>query len=164
MHRLFRAPILLLTLFLCTAASAENAAYVGRHESNPRDVEAIMTLTKDFRSALSDKNVKRLSELVLNSNILFASPGTNYDGVPSGGYERFAQFVSSARVPIEQKFHSIQITQDGHLAWVSFDFEFLQDAKVVNYGFETWQVLKTAGDRWKILSVVWTSHGPPPPQ
>ena len=42
-----------------------------------------------------------------------------------------------------------------------FDFEFLQDSKVARYGVEAWQVLKTAGDKWKILSIVWSSHDAP---
>jgi hypothetical protein len=28
-------------------------------------------------------------------------------------------------------------------------------------GVEAWQVLKTAGDEWKILSIVWSSNGAP---
>jgi len=53
------------------------------------------------------------------------------------------------------------VTQDGHLAWVTFDFEFLQDSKVVNRGLEVWQVLHAADGKWKIMSVVWSSHGAP---
>jgi hypothetical protein len=52
-------------------------------------------------------------------------------------------------------------TQDGHLAWASFDCEFLQDGKVTNYGLETWVLLKNQGDKWKILSNIWSSHGAP---
>jgi hypothetical protein len=46
----------------------------------------------------------------------------NFDGVPSGGYGRFAQFVRSTRGSIEEKFYNSKLTQDGHLAWVILGF------------------------------------------
>jgi len=174
MNRLINASGLTVTLLFSTAAFAEDPVYIGRHQSSSEDVNAIMQLTKDFRAALIDKNVKQLSTLMFSSNILFASPASaatvkmindkedvNFDGVPSGGYGRFAQFVGSTRGSIEEKFYNIKITQDGHLAWVIFDFEFVQDSKVARYGVEAWQVLKTAGEKWKILSIVWSSHDAP---
>lgn len=45
------------------------------------------------------------------------------------------------------------------MGWVMLDFEFLEGGRVENYGVETWQMLKTADDSWKIISVVWSSRG-----
>jgi hypothetical protein len=174
MNRLISASALTVALLFATAAFAENPVYIGRHQSNPEDVNAIMQLTKDFRAALMNKNVKQMSTLMFSANILFASSASaatvkmindkedvNFDGVPSGGYGRFAQFVGSTKGSIDERFYNIQITQDGHLAWVIFDFEFVQDSKVARYGVEAWQVVKNTGDKWKILSVVWSSHDAP---
>jgi hypothetical protein len=174
MNRLISASALTVALLFAIAAFAENPVYIGRHQSNPEDVNAIMQLTKDFRAALMNKNVKQMSTLMFSANILFASPASaatvkmikdkedvNFDGVPSGGYGRFAQFVGSTKGSIDERFYNIQITQDGHLAWVIFDFEFVQDSKVARYGVEAWQVVKNTGDKWKILSVVWSSHDAP---
>jgi hypothetical protein len=174
MNRLIAASVLTVALLFSIAAFAEIPVYVGRHQSSPEDVNAIMQLTKDFRAAVTDKNVKQLSTLMFSSNILFASPASaatvktindkedvNFDGVPSGGYGRFAQFLGSTRASLEERFYNINITQDGYLAWVIFDFEFVQDSKVARYGVEAWQVVKTTGDKWKILSVVWSSHDAP---
>jgi hypothetical protein len=69
--------------------------------------------------------------------------------------------VGGAKKPIQEKFYNVKITQDGHVAWVVFDFEFLNDNVVSNYGVEAWQMYKTDG-KWKILSVVWTNRGAPP--
>jgi F420-0:gamma-glutamyl ligase-like protein len=44
---------------------------------------------------------------------------------------------------------------------VTFDFDFLENGKVENYGVEVWQMIKDADDTWKILSVVWSSNGSP---
>jgi hypothetical protein len=56
-----------------------------------------------------------MSTLMLNSNILFASPASpqtvkminekedvNFDGLPNGGYPRFAQFVAGTAGPVEE--------------------------------------------------------------
>jgi hypothetical protein len=174
MNRLINASVLSVTLLFCTVTFAADPAYIGRHQSTPEDVNAIMQLTKDFRAALVAKNVRQMSTLMLNSNILFASPASpqtvkrinekedvNFDGLPNGSYPRFAQFVAGTAGPVEEKFYNIKITQDGHVGWVMLDFEFVQDSKVANYGVEVWQVLKTAGDQWKILSIVWSSNGAP---
>ena len=174
MNRLFSLALLSGVLLLSTGAAAADPAYIGRYQSTPEDVNAIMQLTHDFHDALVAKNVRQLSTLMFRSNILFVSPASaervkmlneqkdvNFDGVPAAGFEQFAQFVSGTTGAIEEKFYNVKVVQDGHLAWVSFDFEFIQDAKVTNYGLETWQVLKTSGDKWKILSNVWSSHGAP---
>jgi hypothetical protein len=44
-----------------------------------------------------------------------------------------------------------------------FDFEFVEGGAIKNRGMEVWQLMKTTAG-WKILSVVWTSKGPPRPQ
>ena len=163
-----------ILLSITTQAQAPN--YIGRHETSTEDIAAIMQVTKDFQSAIIDKNPKQLSTLLLHSNILFASPippqgiknahekvDVNFDGVRTSGAIEFLQFIATAKVPIEEKFYNIKITQDKNVAWVMFDFEFLSGGKVENYGVETWQMLKAVNGKWKILSVVWSSRGAPSP-
>jgi ketosteroid isomerase-like protein len=152
-------------LFAGVAVAAPSKAV-----STPEDVAAITAVTEQFQAALKAKNVKALSSLLLNSNIMWTSPLTdkrvqqvraeidpNSDGVNAGGYNGFAQFVKTAKFPIEERFYNIRITQDADLAWVMFDYEFLGDGKVENYGVETWQMVKRGG-QWKIFSVVWSTH------
>ena len=168
---------LFVTLALAAAscgAVAQTRNPIGRYESSEADTQAILQVTADFRQALVSKDPKKLSGLLLNSKILFASPASparvrkaraerdpQADGVPQGGATDFLNFIATSKVPIEERFHNIRITQDGHLAWVLFDFEFLEDGKVENHGLEAWQMLKTADESWKILSVVWSSRGAP---
>jgi len=138
------------------------------------DLEAITQVTVAFRAALAKGDVSGLSSLLVDKGILFASPpspsvvktrrergNTEFTGAESGGFAAFAAFVAGSSVPLEEKFHNIKVTQDGHLAWVMFDFEFLAAGKVENYGVESWQMIKTPDDQWKIMSVVWSSHGAP---
>ncbi len=140
--------------------------------STPEDVAAITAVTEQFQAALKARDVKALSSLMLNSNILWVSPlsdqrvqqvraelDPNSDGVIAGGYNGFAQFVKTAKAPIEERFYNVKITQDADLAWVMFDYEFVFDGKVENYGVESWQMVKRGG-QWKIFSVVWSTHFP----
>ncbi len=156
---------------------AQAQTHIGRHDTSAEDIAAITQVTKDFQSAIIDKNPKQLSALLLNANILFTSPvspqgvkrahekiDANFDGVRSGGAIEFLQFIATAKEPIEEKFYNIRITQDGHVAWVMFDFEFLSGGRVENYGVETWQLIKALDGKWKIFSVVWSSHGAPAPE
>ena len=76
MNRLINASALTVALLFSSAAFAESPVYIGRHQSSSEDVNAIMQLTKDFRAALMDKNVKQMSTLMFGSNILFASPAS----------------------------------------------------------------------------------------
>ena len=159
---------------LSLSALAQVPKHVGRHESTPADVQAIERVTEDFRSALVAKDAKRLSGLLVNSNILFTSPSApswvrkrrqetdvHSDGIGSAGAANFLDFIATAKISLEERFYNIKITQDGHLAWVTFDFEFLEDEKIDNYGHEVWQMVKTPDGTWKIFSVVWSSHGAP---
>jgi hypothetical protein len=57
---------------------------------------------------------------------------------------------------LEEKFHNIEIRQDGNLGLVTFNYDFFINDKVTNSGVEHWQVRKIDG-QWKILSFTWTS-------
>ncbi len=161
-------------LLFVTCANAELPSYIGQHASTPEDIAAITKVTEDFRTAIINKDSKLLSTLMLNSNILFSSSASpeqikhanekfdvNFEGIFSGGLADFSQFIGSAKKPIEEKFYNMKITQDGHMAWVMFDYEFQEDHKTENYGVETWQLIKAANNNWKIISVVWSSHPMP---
>lgn len=174
MIRAWVATLSLVAIASTTTVNAQVPSYLGRYESTPKDTEAILQVTKDFQAALLSKDTKRLSSLLLNTKILFSSPASparvkkmrdevdvNFDGIDAAGAPSFMAFIAKSPVPIEEKFYNIKITQDRHLAWVMFDFEFLEGGKVQNYGVETWQMLKTGDDNWKIFSVVWSSHGAP---
>jgi hypothetical protein len=105
---------------------------------------------------------------MLNSNVLFHSLddqedvdsarkyNAQFDGIDPSGLDGTARYLSTSKDKIEEKFHNIEIRQDGNLGLVTFNFEFLVNDKVTNSGVEHWQLYKIDGV-WKILSVVWTS-------
>lgn len=177
-HKAFSMLHLLCTLLLSAALSANAAdaasasAYSSKRLSTPEDLAAIRKVLDDFMSAIASKDGKLLSTLILNSRILFTSPGdqtsvdsarkldVNFDGIGVGGFGQFSRYISTTPDKIRETFQNVEIAQDGPFAWVVFDYEFFANDKVGNYGVEHWQLRKTDG-RWKIFSVVWTQHEPP---
>lgn len=174
MRHTIQALFICLIVFVFNASHAATPTLAGRHISNLEDIAAITKVTEEFRTALINKNPKQLASLMLNSNILFSSAPSpqqirnmhekfdpNFDGVFNGGLGQFLQFIADPKHAVEEKFYDIKITQDDHMAWVMFDFEFFEDEKIENYGVETWQLIKAADEKWKIVSVVWSSHAIP---
>ncbi len=169
-----RSAVFCLLLVAALPAMSQGEVYDRPPVSTAADLAAITQLTIDFRLALSRKDVAALSALLLNKDILFASPPSpsaikarrergrpEFTGGEPGGFAEFAAFVAASPVPLEERFYNVKVTQDGHLAWVSFDFEFLAAGRVENHGVEAWQLVKTSEQQWKIMSVVWSSRGAP---
>ncbi len=170
MSRFISSALLSFVLIAGPVARAAPPPPVG----TPEDFKAITEVTEEFQAALLAQDAKRLSALVLNPNILFTSPaseaflrksremmGEGDDGVPIAGFRDFARAVFHAKPAFQEKFYNVKITQDAHLAWVQFDYEFLQGGKVQNYGVEHWNMVRRDG-KWKIFSVVWSSHSAQP--
>jgi len=145
-------------------------SYIGQHASTPDDLRAITGVTEQFRAALLAKNTRQLSSLLFSANILFASPAddkvaqrirdtadVNFDGISGAGVSGFLNFVGNSPKPVEEKFYNLQIVQDGNVAAVNFDYDFLIDGQSQNHGIESWQLYKTEGN-WKIISIVWSYH------
>ncbi|HEY0487876.1 MAG TPA: hypothetical protein VGD30_00030 [Telluria sp.] len=169
-----RAALFSAALLCSPVIAAELPSFVGRYESTPEDIAAINKVVQDFQAALKAKDVKLLSSLMLNSNILWASPANsdgiakvratidvNFDGVSPMGYPGFAEFIATEKQVVEERFYNVRITQDRHVAFVLFDFDFRIGDKVINHGLEAWQMLKGAEGKWKIVSVYWSSKGKP---
>jgi hypothetical protein len=170
MRKLLMTVSLAACLFGLASSRAEET-YVSRRVTSPEDSKAISQILTTFMEAIKTKNPKQLSTVVLNDNILFTvvvdgkkkqeindSSDVNFDGVRYGGYRSFAEFLGSTKEVIEEKVYNVNVTQDGPVAWVMFDYQFLRAGTVSNHGVETWQVFKPDGKTWKILSVVWASH------
>ncbi len=56
---------------------------------------------------------------------------------------------------IEEKFYNVQISEDGYIASVIFDYSFWFKNKKLNWGKESWGLIKTNG-QWKITSVIFS--------
>jgi hypothetical protein len=66
--------------------------------------------------------------------------------------KKFIQGIIESNQNAKETFKNINITQDGEVASVSFDYDFYKDNKRSNYGQEHWQLIKTRSG-WKINAV-----------
>jgi hypothetical protein len=146
-------------------ASAQDAGI--KFNSTPDDLAQIQKVLDDFRQDITQKNGHALTTLMLSPYILFNSLpdqaridrvrkyNSQFDGIGTSDLDDFAKFISTTKESIEERFHNVEIHQDGELGLVTFNYDFVMNDKITNSGVEHWQLCKVDGN-WKILSVVWT--------
>ena len=159
--------IALLTFALAGQALAQSQEI--EFKSNADDLTKIRSVLEEFRQDIIHKDAYALTKLMLNPNVLFheindqkdvdsaRKYNAQFDGIGPSALDRFAKFLSTSKDKLEEKFHNIEIRQDGNLGLVTFNYDFVVNDKVTNSGVEHWQVRKIDG-QWKILSVTWTSY------
>ena len=163
-----------ITAFVCiallTCALAGHALAQGpEYQSNADDLTHIRGVLEAFRQDIVRKDAYALTKLMLNANVLFHSiddqkavdnarkHNAQFDGIGPSQLDGFVNFLSTSKDTLEERFHNIEIRQDGDLGLVTCNYEFVINDKVTNAGVEHWQVRKIDG-QWKILSVTWTRH------
>src|SRR6202007_3302266 len=157
----------LLICSLVSQASAQNAE--PKFNPNGDDLPKIHGLLEEFRHDIIHKDGYALTKLLLNPNVLFHHTNTQeeidsarklnaqFDGIGPSQLDGFVKFLATSKDKLEEKFRNIEIRQDGPLGLMTFNYDFVENAKVTNSGLEHWQVCKIDG-QWKILSVIWTSY------
>jgi ketosteroid isomerase-like protein len=140
-------------------------------KSNADDLTKIRSVLEEFRQDVIHKDAYALTKLMLNPNVLFHSIdnqeavdsarkyNARFDGIGPSALDGFAKFLSTSKDKLEEKFHNIEIRQDGDLGLVTFNYDFVINDIVTNSGVEHWEVRKIDG-QWKILSVTWTRYVP----
>jgi len=157
-----------IAVLICGFAS-HASAHEPKFNSNTDDLAKIRGVLEEFRQDIIRKDGYAITKLLLNSNVLFHHTNTQeevngarkynaqFDGIGPSQLDGFAKFLATSKDKIEEKFHNIEIRQDGPLGLVTFNYDFVENDKVTNSGLEVWQVCKIDG-QWKILSVVWTVY------
>jgi hypothetical protein len=137
--------------------------------SNADDLMRIRGVLEEFRQDIIRKDGHGITKLLLNPSVLFhhtntqaeidsaRKPNAQFDGIGPSELDGFLEFLGTSKDKLEEKFHNIEIRQDGPLGLATFNYDFVINEKVTNSGIEHWQVCKIDG-QWKILSVTWTSY------
>lgn len=69
-------------------------------------------------------------------------------------YENFFRYIME-KGHKEEKFKNIRIINDDVVASVTFDYSFLEEDIVTNWGSESWHLIKAEGT-WKIVSIIYS--------
>jgi hypothetical protein len=163
-----KAYVAFIMLFTC--ALADQALAQGpeiEFKSNADDLTKIRSVLEEFRQDIIHKDGYAITKLVLNPDVLFHHTNdqeeidsarkysAQFDGIGPSQLDGFVKFLATSKDKLEEKFHNIEIRQDGPLGLATFNYDFVVNDKVTHGGLEVWQLCKIDG-QWKILSVVWT--------
>ncbi len=72
----------------------------------------------------------------------------------AGTYQSFYKSISDSGAD-EEKFYNINITNDESVAAVMFDYSSWEKGKNLDWGKESWHLVKIAG-QWKIVGVIFS--------
>ncbi len=159
-----------LALLMCglvSQASAQDAA--PKFNSNPDDIDKIRVLLDEFRQDIIRKDGNAVTKLLLNPDVLFHHANTQeeidrarksnpqFDGIGPSQLGGFTKLLATSKDKLEERFRNVEISQDGPLGLVAFNYDFVINDKVHHSGLEVWQVCKVDG-QWKILSVTRTIY------
>ena len=119
-----------LALLICglvSQASAQNAE--PKFNSNGDDLTKIHGLLEEFRQDIIRKDGYALTKLVLNPDVLFHHTNAQeeidsarkynaqFDGIGPSQLDGFLKFLATSKDKLEERFHNIEIRQDGNLGW-----------------------------------------------
>jgi ketosteroid isomerase-like protein len=140
-----KAGIVFIALLTCVLAGQALAQGSGiEFKSNADDLTKIRSVLEEFRQDIIHKDAYALTKLMLNPNILFHSIDNQeavdsarkydaqFDGIGPSDLDETAKFLSTSKDKLEEKFHNIEIRQDGDLGLVTFNYDFVVNDKVAN--------------------------------
>lgn len=165
---MLRSMLLTPIAALITALSAVSASA----STLTTEKASVIAVMNRFDSAIREHDAAALKDLFYNGEIIWKltlAPsqierlGKRFKDIGPvtdrfGGYrllddERFKQ------VPIAERFYDPLVITDGQVATLTFDYDFTMNCKTLNWGKETWQLVKT-GAGWKILNLLYSGYEP----
>lgn len=158
-------PVLSTLMFFISLAMPLHAADVSLDARAPAR-EEVQQLVERFRHVILMKDGEAMRGMFLpGGSWLQGLDGTSLAAVRakkpearqfnSGSYEKFAKFVGTSPVAIEETFDNVHIETDGTVGTVCFDYRFIADGKQTNHGMEAWQVVRES-DGWKISAMLYS--------
>jgi hypothetical protein len=173
MNRFVGSALLILTILVGTAAFAQspvpaegNRVGSASAESDTVDVQHVMDA---YHEAVVTHDGSRLAQLflpkgslwlkVLSDDAYARAKAKSPDAVKVlvGSYEDFAKLVSTSKASFNPTHTHVQVSSDGTIASVYFDFVFLIDGKEQNRGSEAWQLVK-GSEGWRIAAITYSSN------
>lgn len=158
-------------LLIPALIAALNPASVSARTPTAEQASVIAVMNR-FDSAIREHDAAALKDLFYDGEIIWKltlTPnqverlGKRFKDIRPvtdrfGGYriladERFKQ------VPIAERFYDPLVITDGQIASLTFDYDFTMNCKTLNWGKETWQLVKTATG-WKILNLLYSGYEP----
>jgi len=155
-------PLLLLVATSLPAAAADD------------DHPEIRAVIESFRTSIIERDKSRFLALFLQPDAPWQS--VNGDAAlteiqrkypeaikarykPENNPVAFIDAMVKSKTSKEETFSNIRIDADADVATVTFDYTFLSDGKVGNFGKECWLLVRT-GEGWKITTLAYSYNLP----
>ena len=171
----FKKIILSTTLLIALTGCGS----VPRKPDVNRDTLAVKQVVEDFRMAILNKDKTSYMGLFFSSKpedivwqavvddaklakIRLDRPqAVKARHIPTNNFVALIDTVVASKASEEERISNVQVDTDGEIASASFDYAYLSDGKVTNWGKEQWLLVRTE-QGWKIVSVVYTIRDPEP--
>ncbi|WP_374443096.1 nuclear transport factor 2 family protein [Epilithonimonas sp.] len=131
------------------------------------DKKQIQLIINTFMNCLTKKDSTKFYSLFYSDPVVWAGvtkhktfsqelkkDGNAKDSFRSD-YKSFYRYFYDK--PIEEKFSNIKILDDGYIATVIFDYSFWEKGTKMNWGKESWAMIKADG-KWKITSIIFSTE------
>lgn len=123
-------------------------------------------LIETFRISIIEHNdFEKFSNLFLHDSITWAA-------IPTGETKKnllkkrpgiafltsnYKSFFEGLEKGSEEKFYNVEIDVRDEFATISFDYSFIMNSKILNWGTEYWSLI-IVNNEWKITSVTWSQN------
>ncbi|MGD1848304.1 MAG: hypothetical protein ACFB10_23165 [Salibacteraceae bacterium] len=135
------------------------------------DSIALSKLITDFKASITTKDSVRFDSLFFGESVAFTgimSKATEwsikkgypeFQGLAVSNHQSFIQDICQSPKKAEEVFRNVQLSNDGAIGSISFDYAFYSDGHMIQWGNEKWNVVKD-GEHWRITDVVYSIHFP----
>lgn len=150
-----------------------------RSSGPPEDVQAVFRVVEAFQRALLNKDKPAFVRLFFSdrpeaigwqavvddaklAQIQRERPqAIKARPIPGNNFIALIDSVLASPTVEEERISNLKVDTDGEIAAASFDYAYLSDGKLSNWGKEQWLLVRTE-QGWKIFSVVYTIRDPLP--
>lgn len=155
--------ILTMLLVLCF--------YNLRAQNNELSNQGVEQLIDSFKESIVNKDSITFNELFFDHEISFTgimSEKTEhsikkdypeFQGIAVSNHKEFIRSIVKSDKNQEERFYNVEVKEDGVVGIISFDYSFISESNMIQWGREHWNIVYAEG-KWMITNVVYSIHFP----
>ena len=143
----------------------------GISQITQNDSLALMKIINVFEESIIQKDSVRFNKLFFSNSVDFIgimskeserSIKKNYaefQGLAVSDHKGFIKNICKSEKKEKETFYNIEASSDSTIGSISFDYAFLSNEKMIQWGHEKWNLVKI-NEEWLITNVVYSIHFP----
>jgi len=125
----------------------------------------------EFEQSIKEKDSVRFQKLFFDKDVSFVGIMSHetemsikkgfpeFEGISVSNCTKFISEICQSKEEQTENFYDIVIQTDGSIATISFDYSFMSGERMIQWGHEKWNLVKTE-DQWLITDVVFSIRFP----